>query len=104
MGGTAATLHWHGILQKKTPYFDGVPFITQCPIDFSTKFRYAFSAVNSGTNFYHGHSGHHRLNGLYSALIVRKPDTDDRNSELYNFDRKEHAIVLSDWSLGFGEW
>lgn len=26
------TLHWHGMLQKGTPYEDGVPSITQCPI------------------------------------------------------------------------
>jgi FtsP/CotA-like multicopper oxidase with cupredoxin domain len=24
--------HWHGILQKKTQYYDGVASVTQCPI------------------------------------------------------------------------
>ncbi len=28
--GTA--LHWHGLLQKATPWMDGVPSVTQCPI------------------------------------------------------------------------
>lgn len=25
-------MHWHGILQKKTQYYDGVASVTQCPI------------------------------------------------------------------------
>lgn len=29
MGGSATTLHWHGFLQKETPWMDGVPFLTQ---------------------------------------------------------------------------
>lgn len=24
--------HWHGILQKKTPYYDGVVSVSQCPV------------------------------------------------------------------------
>ena len=28
--GTA--MHWHGFLQTGTPYYDGVPGVTQCPI------------------------------------------------------------------------
>jgi len=28
--GTA--IHWHGLLQKATPYMDGIPGMTQCPI------------------------------------------------------------------------
>lgn len=26
------SLHWHGMLQKDTPWMDGVPSISQCPI------------------------------------------------------------------------
>lgn len=29
MGGTATTLHWHGLHMRDTPFMDGVPFITQ---------------------------------------------------------------------------
>jgi hypothetical protein len=24
--------HWHGLLQKSTPYYDGVVSVTQCPV------------------------------------------------------------------------
>ncbi|CAE1312425.1 unnamed protein product [Acanthosepion pharaonis] len=26
------TIHWHGLHQKGTPFMDGVPYVTQCPI------------------------------------------------------------------------
>lgn len=26
------TLHWHGLLQSATPWYDGVPSVQQCPI------------------------------------------------------------------------
>lgn len=28
MGGTSASIHWHGVLQRETPWMDGVPFVT----------------------------------------------------------------------------
>ncbi|KAK8384269.1 hypothetical protein O3P69_009199 [Scylla paramamosain] len=28
----STSIHWHGIHQRGTPYMDGVPFLTQCPI------------------------------------------------------------------------
>lgn len=53
----ATSLHWHGHHQRNTPYMDGVPFITQCPIAPGTSFRYQFEAVLPATNFYHSHTG-----------------------------------------------
>lgn len=97
MGGTSAAIHWHGFHQRKTPFMDGVPFITQCPIQFSTTFRYAFEATEAGTQFYHSHSGHHKVNGHYGGIVVRKNAKDDPNSDAYDEDLKEHLIVASDW-------
>uniref|UniRef100_A0A336LRE1 CSON012189 protein n=1 Tax=Culicoides sonorensis TaxID=179676 RepID=A0A336LRE1_CULSO len=95
MAGTATSLHWHGLHMKDTPFMDGVPFVTQCPIDFSNAFRYAFWASEPGTQFYHSHSGHHKVNGHYGALIVRNETSPHAN--LYDFDVKEHTIIISDW-------
>lgn len=58
---TATTIHWHGIHQRETPHMDGVPFLTQCPIQFGTSFRYQFKASNPGTQFYHAHEGRQTL-------------------------------------------
>lgn len=39
-----AAIHWHGLLQKNTPYMDGVPGNTQCPIAPGKTFTYRFQA------------------------------------------------------------
>lgn len=39
MEGMEVTLHWHGLWQKGTQYYDGVPFVTQCPIQQGNTFR-----------------------------------------------------------------
>lgn len=53
----AVTIHWHGIHQEGTPYMDGAPYITQCPIQAGESFRYQFSASPYGTHMWHGHVG-----------------------------------------------
>lgn len=97
MGGTASTIHWHGLHQRETPHMDGVPFITQCPIEFMSTFRYTFWATEPGTQFYHSHTGHHKVNGHYGAMIIRQPIAEDPNSLRYDFDLPEYTIVASDW-------
>lgn len=39
MEGMEVTLHWHGIWQRGSQYYDGVPFVTQCPIQQGNSFR-----------------------------------------------------------------
>ena len=36
----STSIHWHGVHQIGTPYMDGVPFLTQCPIHAGTSFRF----------------------------------------------------------------
>ncbi|XP_053675343.1 uncharacterized protein LOC128725611 [Anopheles nili] len=103
MAGTAASIHWHGLHQRATPHMDGVPFVTQCPISFGNTFRYSFLATEPGTQFYHSHSGHHKVNGHYGALIVREPRRADPNQHLYHYDTPAHVIVASDWMHVDGE-
>jgi FtsP/CotA-like multicopper oxidase with cupredoxin domain len=76
---------------------DGVPYLTQCPIPYSSTFRYAFHADDAGTHFYHSHSGQQKIDGLYGALIVREPIENVPNRRLYDFDRPEHVILTTDW-------
>jgi FtsP/CotA-like multicopper oxidase with cupredoxin domain len=51
------TIHFHGLLQRLTPQMDGVPFVTQMPIQSQTSFTYVFRAYPAGTYFYHSHVG-----------------------------------------------
>lgn len=55
--GDSTTMHWHGHHQRGTPYMDGVPYVTQCPIFPGTSFTYRFRAMNAGTHFWHSHTG-----------------------------------------------
>lgn len=43
MEGMEVTIHWHGIWQRGSQYYDGVPFVTQCPIQQGNTFRYVIS-------------------------------------------------------------
>jgi len=43
--GLEASIHWHGIFQNGYQYFDGVPFVTQCPILSSNTFRYIINII-----------------------------------------------------------
>jgi hypothetical protein len=47
------TIHWHGMLQQKTPWMDGVPSIQQCPIAPNMTFTYRFRADQVGTTWWY---------------------------------------------------
>lgn len=40
--------------------------------------------------------GHHKTNGIYGALVVRRPTANDPNKVLYDEDLPEHVIIISD--------
>ncbi|XP_053675569.1 uncharacterized protein LOC128725823 [Anopheles nili] len=69
--GESISLHWTGQSQQRTPYMDGVPMITQCPITSFTRFQYKFQADHVGTHLYHGFTGSERTQGLLGAFVVR---------------------------------
>ncbi|KAL1396378.1 hypothetical protein pipiens_010547 [Culex pipiens pipiens] len=96
MDGLATAIHWHGFHQLDSPWMDGVPMVTQCPIPAGTSFRYRFQAVDPGTQWYHSHSGYQKANGHLGVAVVRNPH--DVNINLYDYDLTEHAMLLSDWS------
>ena len=88
------SIHWHGMHQEEDYKMDGVAFITQNPILPHHSFKYQFKAKPAGTHWYHAHSGAHRTDGLYGALIIedRLPD------ELCNEDHPDqHTLLLMDW-------
>ncbi|KAK0247866.1 hypothetical protein LTS09_016966 [Friedmanniomyces endolithicus] len=86
--GTA--IHWHGLLQKQTPYMDGVPGMTQCPIAPGTCFTYRFQADLYGTTWYHSHYGSQYASGLVGPLVIYGP-----NNTAYGEDLG--PVMISDW-------
>ncbi|KFB43437.1 laccase 1 [Anopheles sinensis] len=93
--GESTTIHWHGLHQRRTPYMDGVPHVSQCPISPGTTFRYTFRADNPGTHFWHSHTGMQRGDGAFGALIIRRDN--DIQQLLYDEDLSEHVITVQDW-------
>lgn len=88
--GTA--LHWHGFLQKHTPWQDGVPAVTQCPIAPGKSFTYSFNAELYGTTWYHSHYSAQYAGGLLGPLIVHGPKAFE-----CNYDVDIGPVMLSDW-------
>ena len=72
MTSEVTTIHWHGLPQNGTPWMDGVPGVSQCPITPGSTYRYIFKAIPAGTFWYHSHVVQQRMKGEYGALIVRE--------------------------------
>ncbi|EDV99904.1 oxidoreductase OpS5 [Drosophila grimshawi] len=97
------TIHWHGIHQRSTPHMDGVPHVTQYPIEAGQAFRYRFEVDHVGTNWWHSHTEHQRAFGLAGPLIVRQPIKLNPHAHLYDYDQTEHVIMIQDWVHNFDE-
>jgi CopA family copper-resistance protein len=85
-----SSIHWHGII---LPYqMDGVPGISFKGIMPGETFVYKFKLQQSGTYWYHSHSGFQEMTGMYGALII-----EPRENDIISADN-EHVIQLSDWT------
>ena len=91
------SIHWHGMHQRGSPWMDGVGYITQCPIEAGTSFRYIFKAMPSGTFWYHSHSGAQRTDGLFGALIVKEKKIPPLLENVIDTPGS-HSITLLDWA------
>ncbi|PON65289.1 L-ascorbate oxidase [Parasponia andersonii] len=86
-------IHWHGIRQIGSPWFDGTEGVTQCPIQPGETFKYQFMVDRPGTYLYHAHYGMQRDAGLYGSIRVALPDG-QLEPFAYDYDR---SILLNDW-------
>jgi CopA family copper-resistance protein len=85
-----ASIHWHGIL---LPFqMDGVPGISFKGIAPGETFTYRFKVQQTGTYWYHSHSGMQESTGVYGAIII-----DPAGGDPIRADR-EYVVQLSDWS------
>lgn len=84
------SIHWHGII---LPYqMDGVPGISFRGIPPGQTFTYRFKLEQSGTYWYHSHSGMQEQTGMYGAIKVIPKD-----GERIKVDR-DYVVHLSDWT------
>ena len=86
-----SSIHWHGLL---VPFqMDGVPGVTFPGIRPGETFQYKFAVPQSGTYWYHSHSGLQEQLGHYGPIVI-----DPKGSDPVAYDR-EYILVLSDWSF-----
>ena len=86
----STSIHWHGII---LPFqMDGVPGVSFSGIAPGETFVYRFKLQQSGTYWYHSHSGFQEMTGMYGALII-----EPRGKDLIHSDR-DHVVELSDWT------
>ena len=86
------TIHWHGVRVPNA--MDGVPGVTQDPVEPGESFTYRFVPKDAGTFWFHPHvRGAEQVErGLYGVLIV-----DDEKPLPYS---RDEVWVLDDWRLG----
>jgi FtsP/CotA-like multicopper oxidase with cupredoxin domain len=85
------TIHWHGLPVPNA--MDGVPHITQPPIESGKEFTYEFVVPTASTYVYHSHVGLQLDRGVYGPLIV------EPKKEELAYDR-EYVLLLDDWLDG----
>ncbi|GME49048.1 unnamed protein product [Neofusicoccum parvum] len=84
------SLHWHGILQKGTQWYDGVPGVTQCPIAPGSSFTYRFRADVYGTSWWHSHFSAQYTMGVFGPLTVYGPKYEE-------YDIDVGPVMLGDY-------
>ncbi|MCW2120563.1 multicopper oxidase family protein [Flavobacterium sp. 7A] len=89
------SLHWHGLFVPNKE--DGVPYLTQMPIKPGTEHVYRFPIIQSGTHWYHSHSGLQEQIGMYGSLILKKK-SDDPTFRKGIDDLPQVPIILSEWT------
>ena len=88
--GPDTSVHWHGILLPAN--MDGVPGMSFDGIRPGESYLYRFQARQSGTYWYHSHSGFQEQGGMYGPLVI-----DPIEPEPFSFDR-DYVVFLSDWT------
>ncbi|MBC7840016.1 MAG: multicopper oxidase domain-containing protein [Nitrospiraceae bacterium] len=87
----STSIHWHGILLPDL--MDGVPGVSFADIKPGTTFTYRFPVKQSGTYWFHSHSGGQEILGLYAPIII-----DPLTPDPFRYER-EYVVMLSDWSF-----
>ncbi|MFD1788305.1 copper resistance system multicopper oxidase [Sphingomonas floccifaciens] len=85
-----SSIHWHGLILPF--HMDGVPGVSFPGIKPRSTFTYEFPVVQSGTYWYHSHSGLQEQLGHYGPIVIDPKGEDPIRSD------REHVVVLSDHS------
>ncbi|KAF2257739.1 laccase-1 precursor [Lojkania enalia] len=85
------TVHCHGLLQKGTPWYDGVPAIAQCPITPNGgTMEMLFRADRYGSSWYHSHYSAQYSGGAHGPLVIYGP-------KHVEYDIDIGPVIVEDW-------
>jgi len=96
------TIHWHGLYHKDNWRNDGVPGITQHPIEAGDSFTYKWKADKPGTMWYHCHvnvNEHVGIRGMWGPIVIDPKNPQPREGEV----TKEVIMMLSGWESEFAD-
>lgn len=82
------SIHWHGLILPFEQ--DGVPGISYEGIAPGETFTYRFPITQSGTYWFHSHSGFQEPDGAYGAIVI-----EPKKREPFRYDR-EYVVQLTD--------
>jgi len=86
----STSIHWHGLI---LPFeMDGVPDISFDGIPANSTFTYTFKLKQSGTYWYHSHTGLQEQTGMLGAIVIEPKDRERHPIA------EDHVILLSDWT------
>ncbi len=91
----STSLHWHGVFLPNKE--DGVPMLTQMPIEPGATYTYRFPVIQHGTHWYHSHSGMQEQIGMYGSFIMHKRAGDETRRQGID-DLPTVPIILSEWT------
>ena len=91
----STSLHWHGLILPNKE--DGVPYLTQMPIEPGTTHVYRFPIVQNGTHWYHSHSGLQEQIGMYGSMILNKKQNDPTFRKGID-DLPTVPVIISEWT------
>ncbi len=87
----STSVHWHGII---LPYeMDGVPGVVFPGIEPGQSFTYRFPVRQTGTYWYHSHTGLQEQLGHYGPLVCQEDEPEPQPCD------REHVVLLSDWTF-----
>ncbi|KAL4927515.1 multicopper oxidase [Aspergillus undulatus] len=103
------TMHWHGIEMRETPWSDGVPGLSQVPIQPGEHYDYRFRAYPAGTYWYHSHYKGLLQDGQVGAMYIRRKPDAPRPYSIITEDQEELAqiqaaeddpklVLVTDWT------
>ncbi len=84
------SVHWHGILLPHRQ--DGVPYVSNPPIEPGTTYEFQFPIKQTGTYWFHSHTGLQEQRGVYGSIVITPKEGERLHAD------KDEVVVLSDWT------